>query len=271
MNGIVKMTAYDNSRRLRVLGWLLASGAIELMFAPSVAANPNAAIDQSRSSAESMTPNRSISADNAWLTETTSNPELDSKETDVSSESQSRQIPRKAGPLIPPVGDARIQTDKTSMLAIIWPLAIVLVLLAATVVIARRWIAGTSIKKNQGLRILQRTHLTQKQWLAVVECGSKALLIAVNPDRIDMLYCIDDAEDLTRIASNRKSNQESVRNNPFAFQLEREAGRLTREEILTSDSNTRQQGQDTIANDQLQTLMGRLSALRKAHESSGKS
>lgn len=247
--------------------------SLPIMFALMATGRVDAQSYSDVTPAESVMPNRSISAEStqsSWsLGEAVEAVPADA-EAGGEQETVGSRIPRQSKTQLPSVSSTRVNRDETTLRSILWPLALVLGLLCLAVFITKRWLAGTSLKSGQGLRILQRTYLTQKQWLAVVECGSKALLIAVNPDRVDALYCIDEAEDLARIASNRPSNLESVKNNPFSFQLDREAGRLTREQIISRAKEAGNANQDGETKGQIQTLMSRLNALRKAHESAGR-
>ncbi|MBN2563509.1 MAG: flagellar biosynthetic protein FliO [Phycisphaerae bacterium] len=108
-------------------------------------------------------------------------------------------------------------------LDVLWPLLVVLGLIAASVVAFRRWVPRANRLGAGGvINILARHYLSPKQSLCLVRLGPRVLLIGVSPDRINAVAEIGDPEEAAVILSAVERSKPGSFSSMFARLTERD-------------------------------------------------
>lgn len=83
----------------------------------------------------------------------------------------------------------------------LWPLGVVLGLIALAAWFVRRWVPGAAAGGSSALRVLARVGVTPRQHAVLVQCGRRLLLVGASPDRMELLCEITDALECAELAS----------------------------------------------------------------------
>ena len=136
-------------------------------------------------------------------------------------------------PVLPPPGDSRHGASGTvpspqglgSVVTVISSLAVVLGLFFITAWLMRRTgSGGASTLPNDVFELLGRAHLSNRQQVHLIRCGTKLLLVSVTPDGAETLTEIDDPDEATRLAGLCKANQAGSASAAFQQVLQQFAG-----------------------------------------------
>jgi flagellar biogenesis protein FliO len=125
----------------------------------------------------------------------------------------------------------------------------------------RRYMPGVRALGGSAVRVLQRTPLSSKQSLALVQIGQRLVLIGITPERISSLAVIEDAEECARLRA-RAGTARVAGDADFGAALSREADKFERAPVeagLPRAESTRRL-QDTQG--QLEGMLQKLKGLR---------
>lgn len=107
----------------------------------------------------------------------------------------------------------------------LWPLLVVLVLVAAIALFLKKFIPARRLMSgSQVLRIVARTHVTPKQQLMLVKLGRRMVLLGVSPERINTLSTVDDPDQVASLLGEAASSQDHSSSQAFAESMREEAG-----------------------------------------------
>ena len=94
------------------------------------------------------------------------------------------------------------ETSSTSWYATgLGSLAIVLGLIALVYWLMRRWVPSLRPTDGGGMRIVSRSSLSPRQTLSMVQIGRRFVVVAVSPNRVDMVCEIVDPQEVAELTS----------------------------------------------------------------------
>jgi flagellar biogenesis protein FliO len=103
-------------------------------------------------------------------------------------------------------GDGTVLLD--GGLGLMGPLVVVLGVIAAITVLARRWQSRRGVPgSSEGITLLARQHLSTRQCLWLVRLGRRLVLLGVSPERIQPLVEVADADEAAAIVSSIESRR----------------------------------------------------------------
>jgi len=159
--------------------------------------------------------------------------------TNSPEDDEGREIPRRNRPTVDvqktggPESQAvarRVSRSQSWSLIDLWPLVVVLLLIAVMVVIlkravpARRFLSGSGI-----LQVVARTHVSPKQQILLVRLGRRLILVGVSPERIGTLTIVDDPEQVALLLGEAASAAPRSMNREFRESMREQADAYARE------------------------------------------
>ena len=169
---------------------------------------------------------------------------------ELASDTQSDTVagPERDFPALPPPGNSRQGGSGSapstqglgSVVTVISSLAVVLGLFFITAWLMRRTgSGGANTLPNDVFELLGRAHLSNRQQVHLMRCGTKLLLVSVTPDGAETLTEIDDPDEATRLAGLCKANQAGSASAAFQQVLHQFAGQPAEPGFVgRSDSRT---------------------------------
>ena len=136
-------------------------------------------------------------------------------------------------------------------------LSIVLVLVGLIYFLARRYVPSIRASDGGVLRVVTRTSLTSKQTLALIQLGRRCVMVAISPNRVDVLSEITDPDEVADLTA-RTGAAGTGGAQPFDSLLSHEAKAFDVPEH--TDQSTRRRSSGPVAD-----LLTRLRSLQRSH------
>ena len=114
-------------------------------------------------------------------------------------------------------------------------LAVVLGLILLVSRVLRRYVPAVRALGGEGLRVVQRTPLSSKQSVALVQVGQRMVLIGITPDHVSSLAVIDDPEECARLRARTTAAGKAGSN--FEAVLSQEADKFDRAPVEAAIDN----------------------------------
>ena len=186
-------------------------------------------------------------------------------------EPSSPAIPRKADAAsagAKPAPSASMFSSK-SLARLLWPLAIVLGVIAALAALFRRW-APRSARFGGGgvIEVLARHHLSPKQSLCLVRVGRRLVLVGVSPERISAVTEIGDPEEAAAVLSGIERGRPGSFSSVFAKLSDRD-WRKPPEEAAARGEGLLPSGRMAEAGATVRDLIGRVRHLGETVDKGG--
>ncbi|MCK4658345.1 MAG: flagellar biosynthetic protein FliO [Phycisphaerae bacterium] len=103
--------------------------------------------------------------------------------------------------------------------------------------VARRYVPAVRALGGGALRVMQRTPLSSKQSLALIQVGRRMVLIGITPDQISTLSVIDDPEECAHLRVSTNTGAKTADSN-FDKVLSAEADKFDRQPLETAIAPT---------------------------------
>lgn len=178
---------------------------------------------------------------------------------EVSEPTENREIARRNSPRQENESQElsrRATASNRGLLRDLWPLLVVLGVIAAAAYMVKRFVPSRRLLGGSGaLRIVSQTHLTAKHQLMLVRLGGRLVLLGVSPERINTLSIIDDPEQVAQILGDVASTQAGSVSRAFVESMQEETEAYM--ELPEEDTTDATRGQVRGLLKKVRTLAGK--------------
>lgn len=116
----------------------------------------------------------------------------------------------------------------------LWALGLVLAAIAGCYFLVRRFVPGSVMSEQDGMRIIARAAVTPKQSLALVRVGRRLVMVGVSPESMATLAEITDPEEVDEMSLSIEHHV--GRSSGFGRYLSRESAGFARADVQTTQS-----------------------------------